>query len=368
VGNQPVLNIVNGNTDLLSRATVGLAGTVSNPGLMAVTPDRKITLVFSSNENRVAVVSNGNESAAGSIALPGATESMVAADDNATAYVAVPTAPVAGQTPGAVEVLDIANGKIKGTIPAPAAKTVVLSQTGAYAMAFGDSANATVITTANVGTNTPAVATVGGLDHPVYAVFSADDSTAYVLECGPECGGTQAAVTALDLATMTPGTRIPVSAATVGFLQGTTIYVAGTAPGTVCGGGTAAASCGELTTISTQGLSANPTASLISDGYHDRMVLTGDGQVYIGANHCTNINEPNGGEVRGCLSIYNTSDGTVTMPPDNGDVTGIQSIISRKEVYVIEGNQVRIYSTLTNQMQETQVDIVGPAVDVKLVD
>jgi hypothetical protein len=101
-------------------------------------------------------------------------------------------------------------------------------------------------------------------------------------------------------------------------------------------------------------------------------VLTGDGQLYIGANHCTNINNPasggSPGEVRGCLSIFNTTDGTVTMPPDNGDVTGIQSIVSRKVVYVVEGNQVRVYSTTTNTLQTTQVDIVGPAVDVKLVD
>ena len=83
--------------------------------------------------------------------------------------------------------------------------------------------------------------------------------------------------------------------------------------------------CGELTAISAQTLTLNGASAEISDGYHDRMVLTGDGQIYIGANHCTNINNPASGgsraEVRGCLSIFNTTDGTVTMPPDNGDVT-----------------------------------------------
>jgi hypothetical protein len=29
-------------------------------------------------------------------------------------------------------------------------------------------------------------------DRPVKAVFSADGGTAYVLNCGPECGGTKA--------------------------------------------------------------------------------------------------------------------------------------------------------------------------------
>ena len=87
---------------------------------------------------------------------------------------------------------------------------------------------------------------VGGFDHPVYALFSPDDTKAYVLECGAECGGTTAAVTVLDLTTMTAGTRIPVPAATVGFLDGTTIFVVrGTPPGTSCSG-TAATTCGEL--------------------------------------------------------------------------------------------------------------------------
>lgn len=371
-GNQPVLNIVDGNTDLLSRSAVGLGGSISNPGLMAVTPDKTKTLVFSSAENRVAVVSNATEASAGAIGLPAATGSMVSAQDNITAYVAVQTAPVAGQSPGAVEVLDLVNGRIQATIPVPNAKTVVLSQKGTFVLAFGDTSTATVITAANVGTNATAVVPVGGFDHPVSAVFSADDTKAYILECGPECGGTAAAVTVLDLTTNLVGARIPVPAATVGFLDGTTIFVAGTPPSTMCDGDTAVPNCGVLTAINTQTLTVNSSMAKISDGYHDRMVLTGDGQIYIGANHCTNINVAANGSapavVRGCLSIFNSTDGSFTRPPDNGDVTGIQSIVSRKVVYVVEGNQVRVYSTTTNQLQTTQIDIVGPAVDVKLVD
>ncbi|HEX4486642.1 MAG TPA: hypothetical protein VH088_10270 [Terriglobales bacterium] len=367
--NAPVLNIIDATTDLLSPATVSLAGTVSNPGLMAQTPDKNRILVFSDAENRVAVVDKASQSATGAIGLPGATTSLIALLDNATAYAAVQTAAVAGQTPGAVEVLDIVNGKIKATIPVPNAKTVVLSQKGGTVLAFGDSTTATVITVANVGTNATAVVPVAGFDHPVSAVFSADDTKAYVLECGAECGGTTSAVTVLDLTTDTIGARVPVSAATIGFLDGTTLFVAGTPAGQMCESGTAATSCGVLTAINTQTLTASGTTATITDGYHDRMVLTGDGQIYIGANHCTEINTSGGGtEVRGCLSIFNTADGSVTIPPDSGDVTGIQSIVSRKRVYLVQGNQVRIYSTTDNKLQAQQPDIVGPAVDVKLVD
>jgi hypothetical protein len=373
-GTSPVLNIINATTDLLSPTTVGLAGAASNPGLMAETPDRSKTLVFSSAENVIAVVANATESGAGSIALPAETKSIVTDPDNVTAYAAVPTAPVGAQAPGAVEVLDLTKGRIKGTIPVASVRTIVQSAKGAFILAFADnSSTVTVIKIASFGTNTDARTPVGGFDHPVSAVFSPDDSKAFILECGPECGGTSAAVTVLDLTTNLPGTRIPVAAASIGFLDGTVIYVAGTPPGTLCGAGTAALTCGELTVISTLSLAVTSTSPiLISDGTHDRMVLTTDGQLYIGANHCTNINNPASGgtpaEVRGCLSIFNTKDNSVTVAPDNGDVTGIQSIVTRKVVYVVEGNQLRIYSTTTNKLQTTQVDIVGPAVDVKLAD
>ena len=39
-------------------------------------------------------------------------------------------------------------------------------------------------------------------DRPVKAVFSADGSTAYVLNCGPECGGTTASISLLPVAPM----------------------------------------------------------------------------------------------------------------------------------------------------------------------
>ena len=44
---------------------------------------------------------------------------------------------------------------------------------------------------------------IGGFDNPVYAVFSTDDSKAYILSCGFECGGVAASVTVLDIASKT---------------------------------------------------------------------------------------------------------------------------------------------------------------------
>jgi hypothetical protein len=39
-------------------------------------------------------------------------------------------------------------------------------------------------------------------DRPVKAVFSADGGTAYVLNCGPECGGAKASISLLPVAPM----------------------------------------------------------------------------------------------------------------------------------------------------------------------
>ena len=67
---------------------------------------------------------------------------------------------------------------------------------------------------------------VPGFDRPVYAIISG--GTAYIMNCGPQCGGTQASVSIFDLASETITSTIPVDAATIGFASGSTLYVAGT--------------------------------------------------------------------------------------------------------------------------------------------
>jgi hypothetical protein len=37
-------------------------------------------------------------------------------------------------------------------------------------------------------------------------------------------------------------------------------------------------------------------------------------------------------------------------------------------VYVTEGGELRIYDTTTDALQATQINIIGQAIDVKLVD
>jgi len=381
-GTTPVLEIVDALQDKLPGSVVNLLGSNPDPGIMVVSPNKKFTLVFSATNNVVTAIDNAREAlvqsgsgALPSATLPGFTDSMVVGSDNLTAYAAVPTIPVVGQSPGAVEVLNLSTAGISATLPVSGARTIVGSHNGNRILAFGDQADTvTVIAPSLIGTNADPRTIVqdsAAFDHPVWATFSSDDSTAYILNCGPECGGAVASVTVFDLNTNTPGMNIPVDAATIGLLSGSTLYVAGTPPGTACGSGTAATTCGMLDVIDLSSMTITASA-VITDGYHDRMELGANGQIFIGAGACTNINIPavgsNPGEVRGCLSIFNTSNSSVVVPPDNGDVTGLQPITNRNVVYVVQQGELRIYDTTTDKLQSIQIDILGQAIDVKLVD
>jgi hypothetical protein len=58
------------------------------------------------------------------------------------------------------------------------------------------------------------------------------------------------------------------------------------------------------------------------------------------------------------------------VPPDQGDVTGIEPITNRNVVYVCEGGRLRIYDTTTDKLETKpqQPNVIGQAVDVKQVD
>jgi hypothetical protein len=389
--NLPVLNIVDASQDVLSNSfLVSLAGASVQPGLMVVSSNLKFTLVYGPSGNSVTVVDNTTEAvatAAGTTAslpaiiLPGFTESIAINPAATRAYAAVPTAPVLGQPPGAVEVLNLQNGSIAASIPVPGAHFLVSSPDGNHVLVFSDNSDTvTVITTLLVGTSTDPRSYVTGFDRPVWGIFSSS-TAAFVLDCGPQCGGKAAGVSVLDVGASTNMGTTPVSGATYGLLNGSTLYVAGTPPpnppgtNTCAGTTTAATTCGRLSVLDTGSMTVTGSA-IITDGYHDGMQISQNGQLYIGSHSCTNINV-SGGEVRGCLSIFNTSSPGVVIPPSNGDVTGLQQIPGRDIVYVVQNAALAIYDTTTNKLQVTpgntknnngQVNIVGQLFDVKLVD
>jgi hypothetical protein len=381
----PVLNVVDGQHDLISPNVVSVGATSPTPGQMVLYPNKKFTLVFSAANNSISVVNNASQSVAQSsggstesVTLPGFSESIAVAPDNATGFAAVATASVTGQSPGVVDVLNLSTPAISAVIPIAGARYLVPSHNGNRILVLGSRADTvTVLTPSSVSTSAdPRLDIQSSLfDHPVWGVFSSDDSTAYILNCGLECGGTTASITLVDINSNLPGPTIPVDAGTIGLLSGNTLYVAGTKPGAnTCAGSTtptSATTCGEVSTVDLGTMTVSATAT-ITDGYHDQIQMGANNQLFIGARTCTNINIPanggNPGEVRGCLSILDASKSSVVVPPAIGDVTGIQPISRRAVVYVVQNGQLNIYDTTTDKLQKTQVDIIGQAIDVLQVD
>ena len=401
----PALEIVDASKDVLSVYGVSLSGVLPDAGMMVLSPKKDKTLVVSPS-SRFAVVDNATESSSGSLTLPGPTESLFVWTDDTTVFIAVPNAPVAGQAPGIVERVDISSGAITATIPVPAAHYLVPSPSGNQVLIFSDNSDeVTLLLPSLIGTgpqtNTQipcssvqtAACTVSGFDRPVWGVFSADGSIAYVMNCGPECGGPSTG----SLANPCPGvptatsctsvaivdmTKTPpaiaaapnVPAATVGLLQGNVLLVTGTPAMSACDPTTSL--CGQLTVLDfSSGVStvdctaSNPSHCqmlAITDGYHNRIQMGANGQLFVGSRTCTNVTTTS--EVRGCLAIFDSVRSKVTVPPTTGDVTGIEPIPNRNVVYVCQGGALKIYDTTTDQTQTTQVNIVGQAIDVKVVD
>lgn len=378
--NVPVLNIVDAKLDVISAfGAVPLSGSIIDPQRMILTPNRVSTLVFSPLDKAIAVVTNATESVntngsatgAATIKLAGVTESIVLAPVSTIGYAAVPTAAVPGQSSGAVQVFDYTVQAVTATVPVAAAHYLAESPDGNHLLVFSDNSDsATVVSTSFIGTASNPLATIPGLDRPVGGIFL-DNSNAVVFNCGPECGGAAASVALVNVATNTVTATIPVRGATTGFLSGgNTLYVAGSPPGTSCGSDTQAQFCGTLDVVDLSSKTATPSPNPITNGYHYLMQLGANGQLFIGARTCTDLTASNNsqGEVRGCLSIFNTATSAVTVPPSVGDVTGIQPITGRSVVYVCQNGTLQIYNTSTDALQVTQVNVVGQAFDVELVD
>jgi len=392
-----VLNIMDASKDLLSTFVVNLvslSSTVTDAGMMALSPKKDRTVIVSPADDRLAIVNNSTESLAGAVTLPGPTQSVFVWTDNKTAFAAVPTATVTGAAEGAVVMIDISVASVTDTIPIPAVRFVAASPNGNQILAFSDNSNlVSVIDPSLVGvggqtstrpcSSTPAaVCTVSdpSLDHPIGAVFNSTGTTAYIISCGPECGGSAAAISVLALGggstppSFTGQVALIPGGATTALLQGTTLYVAGTppAPGNSCGTGVppspnTATTCGQLTLVNTTTMIA-ATSVQISDGIHGPIEMGANAQLFVGSIDCT---------ASTCLNIVDTSSGGVTQSNvhwtiDGGNVTGIAPIPGRSVVYACVGGRLRVYDTLTDQQQVIptvgQPDVVGEAVDVKVVD
>jgi hypothetical protein len=388
--------MINGALDTPARVSEISAG--ASPSFMALSPTRATLLVYdsSNNSNSVQVVNTRTESSAGKVQLTGPSSSMVIPITTSIAYAAVASAQMTGFSPGAIEVMNLSSGTISTIIGVPNAQTVVANANGTQLLVFSHDLdtvsmvspllaappvdNGCDLQPSTIPPN-PTCTVVNGFDRPVFGFFSSDGSAAYILNCGQECGGTGtagkgASIQVLHLTSPpTVDSPVPLDGATTGFVSGSTLYVAGTSPSnhSCAGQTTAATTCGRLSVVA---LASTPIVTgtvVIPDGYHDHMDMGSNRQLFIGSHSCTDIGNANNpsGEVRGCLAIFDTTKAgntSAVIPPDNGDVTGLQSFATRSVEYVVQGGNLRIYDTTKDVLQKTQLTITGKAFDVKAID
>jgi hypothetical protein len=391
------IDVADTSRDLLYNAITG-----DFPGLLVLSSDKKFTVALSPVDNSIGFLSNSQSAALAQSALAGPSQSLVISVDNNTILAAVPAEAVFGQSPGAVDYLTVTT-TTSGTsttttitrqpsIPLPGVRFLASSPNGNRVVAMSDAVTnpanpggplgrVWVLQTSLVGGNTQAYQEVvsPAFDHPIFAAVTADNNTAYVVNCGPECGGTQASVVKIDISNAAPnppvvvGSPLPIpSGATIAFLGGNTLYVAGSARiGTTM--------VGTLTTVDL-GAFAVTNSVTVANGFHDRMTLGANNLLLVGALGCTIVRDLDPLKGTGCLTLFDTvklkasivppTPFTPPAPDPGDDVTGMAAIPNQNEVYVAQGGELIIYDTTTGlrKIQNTPPEIVGKAVDVVAFD
>jgi hypothetical protein len=257
----------------------------------------------------------------------------------------------------------------------------------------------------NVGGSTTA------FDRPAGAYFSLDGTSAYILNCGPECGDTsssaRASVTflqqsALNVNSYTTGstpdtnsftTNIPVpGGVTAAVSNGTTLYVSGQQmqPDGLW--------AGNLSVIS---LATNTVTGQysISDGSHTKMLFADDNTLWIGSQLCATGERAHQASLGvttqaanyNCLTRFDmgalsasivpavVSQGASQVPvlyPNTdqnqfyyGDLTGLCWVQAQHKVYTAYGGQVHAFHTVDgSEINNFLITVQGTALDVAFLD
>ena len=234
-------------------------------------------------------------------------------------------------------------------------------------------------------------------DRPVKALFSSDGGTAYVLNCGPECGGNASSISLLPVSPLifpigqqsgllpcnvapcanthsTPMTTIPIiGGASNALVTTSTMYVVGQRlmPDGYFGGFLTVVNLSNNTVVPSTGSSPNPVS--ISDGTPggpSRMLEADDNTLWIGMTKCNQGERFYHNQPYGCLTMYNTSTNQVVLlEPYIGDATGIAAVTGLHKIYSAQGGQVYISSTKNGSALDNQyVTVTGTAYDVAYMD
>jgi hypothetical protein len=249
-------------------------------------------------------------------------------------------------------------------------------------------------------------------DRPIGVYFSLDGTTAYVLNCGPECGGTTSSVTflqegALNVNNFTIGVpnansfsaNVPVpGGVTAAVSDGITLYVSGQQlqPDGLF--------AGNLSTINLATVATSPSTAVtgqysISDGTHTKMLFADNNTLWIGSQFCATGERAHQASLgvttqaanyncltrfdRGALTAsivpFVVSQGSAQVPvlyPNTnqnqfyyGDLTGLCWVQTFGKVYTAYGGQVHAFNTVDgSEINNTLIIVQGTALDVAYMD
>lgn len=243
-----------------------------------------------------------------------------------------------------------------------------------------------------------AVAVPGNYDRPGGVYFSLDGTTAYILNCGAECGGVASSISLIQQAPLNVDkipssptqpnpmiSNIPVpGGVTTALSDGTTLYLAGQQlqPDGLFAG-----------FLSTMNLSTNAITGKysISDGTHTKMLFADNNTLWIGAQFCATGERAKLKQNYNCLTrvvlggatltgqvLPNvTPGGSATVPYPNqnndqyyyGSLTGICWVQNFNKVYTAYGGQVHVFRTTDgSEIDNSLVAVPGTALDVAYMD
>jgi hypothetical protein len=260
----------------------------------------------------------------------------------------------------------------------------------------------------------------GPYDRPADVTFSLDGNSAYVLNCGPECGGTRAGITFLQQGALTVDTiptvdpnapsapsplvtgigqnPLPIpGGVTVSVASGNTLYVAGQSFFNQNASGALVLTpradgllTGYLSTVNlTNNTVSNPYS--ISDGYHSILRFADDNTLWVAAQQCANGERKATGKNYNCLTrvalasgtpvpsiVPNVTPGgtpTVAYPNTDqnmfyyGSATGIAWVQNYHKVYTAYGGQIHAFNTADgSEINNINITVQGTVLDVAYMD
>jgi hypothetical protein len=436
------LQIVDALRDIRSnvqntKTSFSVSGYASGfPNLILSFPAEITGYVYSSAQGDIQIINYGKESVTGSAGtFPAKSTGLAVPPTFGHVY-------SAEESIGQLGVIDNTTGKSYGLV-LPNVFQVVVNQGDTVVLAMVRNSNTVYrlvkLNDTSYPTSTAAIAAIGAadcepfnlpiycivpvntgshtnaFDRPTGAYFSLDGNSVYVLNCGPECGGTTSSVTYLqqgvlqfnniptsvpDANAFTTQVLVP-GGVTAAVSNGTTLYVSGQQlqPDGLF--------AGNLSVINL----ANNTVTgqySISDGNHSKMLFADNNTLWIGSQFCATgeraaraAQQLAAGQSTdqsanyNCLTRFDMGALTATIVPAvtqvpaqstatpvpvpypntnqnqfyYGDLTGLCWVQNLNKVYTAYGGQVHAFNTADgSEINNKNIIVQGTALDVAYMD